>query len=462
MPDGGRNIRVLVVDDEKLIRWAFKEKLEPDGYEVLTAESAEEGLKLVEREGPDVVFLDIRLPGMSGLDALERLREIDDTCVVIMITAYATVDDAVQAMKRGARDFIKKPFDLNEVRVLLEKTVEEILLRREVERLKRNQRSGAGQGLTSFIGRAPAVLQVLEMGRTLAGSDTTTVLIEGESGTGKGLLARALHHASGRASGPLVEINCTSLPDNLVESEIMGHERGAFTDAHSTKRGLLELADGGTVVLDEIGEIPVSVQVKLLRCIEDKCFRRVGGLRDIHADVRIIATTNRDLQQAVRDGRFREDLYFRLKVFPLRLPPLRQRREDIPLLVAHFVAEMNQRFSRSLKGLSPAALQLMREYDWPGNVRELRNVIERGALLAAGDQILPAHLPAELQRGAAEAAPASDAVSLPAGGVSLSDVEKRLIEEALAAAGGNQVRAAKMLQISRDTLRYRMKKFGLA
>jgi two-component system response regulator AtoC len=461
MAEGARPIRVLVVDDEKLIRWSFKETLEPDGYEVLTAGTAEEGLKLVESEGPDVVFLDIRLPGMSGLEALRKLREIDDTCAVVMITAYATVDDAVEAMKQGARDFLKKPFDLNEVRVLLAKTVEEITLRREVERLKRNRLGPEPAGLTSIIGRSAAVLQMLEMGATLARSDTTTVLIEGESGTGKGLLARAIHHASSRAQAPLVEINCTSLPENLVESEIMGHERGAFTDAHSTKRGLLELADGGTVVLDEIGEIPSGVQVKLLRCIEEKCFRRVGGLRDLHVDVRIIATTNRDLRQAVREGRFREDLYFRLKVFPLHLPPLRQRREDIPLLAAHFVEEMNRRFSRGLKGASQAALQLMREYDWPGNVRELRNVIERGVLLASGDQILPGHLPAELRRSGEEPGTAGPTMSLPAGGVSLADVEKRLIEEALAAAGGNQVRAARMLKISRDTLRYRMKKFGL-
>jgi two-component system response regulator AtoC len=379
-----------------------------------------------------------------------------------MITAYATVDDAVEAMKQGARDFLNKPFDLNEVRALLARTVEEITLRREVERLKRPRPGSEPAGLSSVIGRSAAIVQLLEMGATLARSDTTTVLIEGESGTGKGLLARAIHQASGRAGGALVEINCTSLPENLVESELMGHERGAFTDAHSTKRGLLELADGGTVVLDEIGEIPLGVQVKLLRCIEEKCFRRVGGLRDLHVDVRIIATTNRDLQQAVRAGRFREDLYFRLKVFPLELPPLRRRREDIPLLAAHFVAEMNQRFSRSLKGVSHAALQLMREYDWPGNVRELRNVIERGVLLASGDQILPGHLPVELRRPADEAAPTGQSVSLPPGGVSLSDVERRLIEEALAAAGGNQVRAARMLKVSRDTLRYRMKKFGLA
>ncbi|MBI5480751.1 MAG: sigma-54-dependent Fis family transcriptional regulator [Deltaproteobacteria bacterium] len=462
MPQGPRPIRVLVVDDEKLIRWSFKETLEPDGYEVLTAETAEEGLTLVEHEGPDVVFLDIRLPGMSGLEALKKLREIDDTCAVIMITAYATVDDAVVAMKQGARDFLKKPFDLNEVRALLARTVEEITLRREVERLQRHRPGPEPAGLSSVIGRSTEILQLLDMGATLARSDTTTVLIEGESGTGKGLLARAIHHASGRTQTPLVEINCTALPENLVESEIMGHERGAFTDAHSTKRGLLELADGGTVVLDEIGEIPLSVQVKLLRCIEEKCFRRVGGLRDLHVDVRIIATTNRDLQQAVREGRFREDLYFRLKVFPLLLPPLRRRRDDIPLLAVHFVEEMNKRLSRSLKGVSQSALQLMREYDWPGNVRELRNVIERGVLLASGDQILPGHLPAELRRTGDEPAPAGQSVSLPRGGVSLSAVEKHLIEEALAAAGGNQVRAARMLKISRDTLRYRMKKFGLA
>jgi DNA-binding NtrC family response regulator len=445
----GRLARVLVIDDERLIRWSFKEKLEREGYEVATAASAEEGLAVIERERPDVVFLDVRLPGMSGLDALRRLREIDDTCVVIMMTAYASVDDAVLAMKQGAQDFIKKPFDLLEVEALLRKTAESARLRREVERLRWET------GRNPLVGRSRPVRKLLELSASVQHSDTT-ILIEGESGSGKGLLARVIHDSSSRASGPLVEVNCTSIPHTLVESELMGHERGAFTDARTTKRGLLELADGGTLVLDEIGEIPLHVQVKLLRCLEDKRFRRVGGLRDLEVDVRVVAITNRDLKLAVAEGRFREDLYFRLKVFPLYLPPLRQRREDIPLLAAHFVEQMNARFSKALTGVSAAALQLMLAYDWPGNVRELRNLIERAVLLAHETEILPSHLGPELH--AAHGADKQDGAG---GGLALAPVEKKLIQEALAACDGNQVRAARMLHVSRDTLRYRMKKHGL-
>jgi DNA-binding NtrC family response regulator len=445
----GRLTRVLVVDDERLIRWSFKEKLEREGYEVLTAQSAEEGLVVIERERPDVVFLDVRLPGMSGLEALQRLREIDDTCVVVMMTAYASVDDAVLAMKQGAQDFIKKPFDLTEVHALLQKTAETVRLRREVERLRWET------GQNPLVGRSRPVQKLLELASSVRHSDTT-VLIEGESGSGKGLLARVIHDQSSRASGPLVEVNCTSIPHNLVESELMGHERGSFTDARATKRGLLELADGGTLVLDEIGEIPLTVQAKLLRCLEEKRFRRIGGLRDLEVNVRVVATTNRDLKQAVMEERFREDLYFRLRVFPLYVPPLRQRREDVPLLAAHFVEQMNRRFAKTLRGVSPAALQLMQAYDWPGNVRELRNVIERAVLLADTDEILPAHLGPELH--AARAVAAGGAPN----GRALAEVEKRLIQEALAACEGNQVRAAKMLKVTRDTLRYRMKKHGLA
>jgi DNA-binding NtrC family response regulator len=444
----GRLTRVLVVDDERLIRWSFAERLGRAGYEVLTAASAEEGLALLERERPHVVFLDVRLPGMSGLDALARLRAIDDTCLVVMMTAYATVDDAVAAMKQGAQDFIKKPFDLAEVEALLGRLAETAGLRREVERLR------AAEGPSPLLGRSPPVRKLLELARSVQRSDTT-VLIEGESGSGKGLLARVIHEQSGRAGGPLVEVNCAAIPQTLVESELLGHERGSFTDARATKRGLLELAEGGTLVLDEIGEIPLAVQPKLLRCLEEKRFRRVGGLRDLAVDVRLIATTNRDLKRAVAEGLFREDLYFRLRVFPLHLPPLRERREDVPLLAAHFVTQMNARFGKTVTGVGAAALEHLVAYDWPGNVRELRNVIERAVLLAVGPEITPAQLGPEVR-----AAPRSEAA--PVAGRALAEVEKRLIEQALASCEGNQVQAARLLRISRDTLRYRMKKHGLA
>jgi DNA-binding NtrC family response regulator len=446
-------LKVLVVDDERLIRWSLREALEQEGYQVLEAGSAEEGLGLCDAEHPDIVFLDVRLPGMSGLEALRRLRTVDDTCAVIMMTAYATVEEAVEALKQGAQEFLKKPFDLCEVRALLLKVASARRLRRDLERLRRE---AAQQG--AFIGTSAAVRKLLELAASVRDSDTT-VLVDGESGTGKGLLARVIHEMSARAKGPLVEVNCSAVPPGLFESELLGYERGAFTDARTAKRGLLELADGGTLVLDEIGEIPLPVQAKLLRCIEEKRFHRVGGLRDLEVDVRVVATTNRDLEQAVAAGKFRADLFFRLNVFPLHLPPLRARRDDIAALARHFVERMNRQLSKSVKGVSPEALRLMLAYDWPGNARELRNVIERGVLLATGDELLPVHLPAELQ--AAPAGAASPAEGPGAGVVPLAAAERRLIEEALARAGGNQTGAARMLGVTRDTLRYRMKKHGL-
>jgi DNA-binding NtrC family response regulator len=316
-------------------------------------------------------------------------------------------------------------------------------------------------GFESIIGRSPAMQRVFDVLGQISATNAT-VLIQGESGTGKELIARALHNNSPRRTRPFVALNCAALSEGILESELFGHEKGAFTGADQMRHGRFEYAQHGTLFLDEVGDMPMTTQIKLLRVIEQREIMRVGSNIPIPVDVRLLAATNQDLEALVREKRFREDLYFRLKVFPLQLPPLRRRREDIALLAAHFVEQMNRRLSRNLKGVSHATLQLMREYDWPGNVRELRNVIERGVLLAPGDQILPAHLPAELRRSADEPAPAGgSAVSLPTGGVSLAAVEKRLIEEALEKAGGNQVRAARMLEISRDTLRYRMKKFGL-
>jgi two-component system, NtrC family, response regulator AtoC len=451
-------VKVLVVDDERLIRWSLRESLEREGYAVLEAGSAEEGLALCHAEHPDIVFLDVRLPGISGLEALRRLRTVDDTCAVIMMTAYATVEEAVEALKQGAQEFLKKPFDLCEVRALLQKVAASRRLRRDVERLRRQAAHDS-----DFVGTSAAVRDVLELAASVRDSDTT-VLVGGESGTGKGLLARVIHETSARAKGPLVEVNCGTIPAGLFESELLGHEKGAFTDAHVAKRGLLELAHGGTLVLDEIGEVPMPVQAKLLRCIEEKRFRRIGGLRDLEVDVRIVATTNRDLEQAVAAGRFRADLFFRLNVFPLRLQPLRARREDIPVLARHFVERMNRQLSRSVKAISAEALQLLSAYDWPGNARELRNVIERGVLLAPGDEVCRAHLPSEIQAAqppAARPASATDGAPAPAAVVPLADAERKLIDEALRATGGNQMRAARLLGISRDTLRYRMKKHGL-
>lgn len=451
--------KILVIDDEKLIRWTLEDVLRREGYVVISAESGEAGLKLVEEQNPDLILLDLRLPGMDGMAVLERVKEIEPDPLVIILTAHGTVESAVEAMSKGAFNYLNKPFDVEETKVIIRKALETRNLKREVIQLRREHKERFG--LDDIVGVSDAVGEVLDLVKRIARSGATTVLIQGDSGTGKELVAKAIHHQSARADRPFMTINCTALPETLVESELFGHEKGAFTDAKQSKKGLLELANGGTALLDEIGDMHPPAQAKLLRVIEEKNFKRVGGTRDIHVDVRIIATTNRDLSHQVSEGTFREDLYYRLKVLPIFIPPLRERPEDVLPLAKYFVERYQKEFRRRVTGFSSEAENCLRKYRWPGNVRELRNAVERAMILGSGEIITPDHLPKEVvadpQKGDAE----SWSIRIPAGGIPLRVLEEELVKQALEQAGGNQVHAARLIGISRDAFRNRMKKYGV-
>jgi DNA-binding NtrC family response regulator len=453
--------RVLVVDDEKLIRWSVAERLQRNGFEVLSAESGEQALEMLGATPPDLMLLDVRLPGIDGVQTLQRALSIRPGLAVLMMSAHSTVDIAVDAMKHGAIDFLVKPFPFQALDAAVERALATARTRDQIAALTSDRK---GQNvLDAIVGSSAGMEQVRSMIQRLATSDTTTVLIEGESGSGKEVVARAIHFRSARAERPFLQVNCAALPEPLLESELFGHERGAFTDAHTQKRGLFESAEGGSVMLDEIGDLPPGGQAKLLRLLENKTFRRVGGVQELRTDVRVIAATNVNLEERVQEGRFRADLFFRLNVVRIAVPPLRDHPEDVPTLTAHFVARFNQEMKRNVRGVSAGAMEMLRSYYWPGNVRELRNVIERSFILHAGaDEIRPEHLTPELRR----AAPArkSDKIvpNITEEGLVLDDVEKKLIGEAMERASGNQSKAARLLGVSRDTLRYRLKKHGMA
>jgi DNA-binding NtrC family response regulator len=456
-----KNERVLVVDDEQLIRWSLRSGLEEEGYTVGEAGSGKEALAALAQDDWDLVFLDHRLPDTTGLQVLERIHADNPDVCVVMMTAFGTVEDAVQAMKLGAYDYLTKPVRPDEMVVVAAKALETTRLRREVRRLRAERQDQFGK--FKIVGTSPAMAEVLAMVEKICASPATTVLLEGESGTGKNVVAKAIHYASPRRDAPFVNITCSALTESLLESELFGHERGAFTDAKTQKKGLLEVAAGGTAFLDEIGEMGPAMQAKLLRFLEEKSFKRVGGTRDIKVDVRIIAATNRDLDQDVHDGRFRQDLYYRLEVIPIRIPPLRERQEDIPALAQHFLDEFNRELRRETEGLTPAAIALLLAHDWPGNVRELRNVIERVMILEDKHVIDAGDLPTFRKTAEPSGDDGAPEVGrrLPVGRLSLDELERAAIRQALDASGGNQVRAAKLLGISRDTLRYRIKKYEL-
>jgi DNA-binding NtrC family response regulator len=443
---------ILVVDDEALVRWSLKERLTGDGYEVLEAATAASALEQA-GDGVDLLLLDFRLPDSDGLAVLKRVKELYPDTLVILMTAYSTIDNAVEAMKLGAFHYINKPFNVDEVALLVEKALETSRLRREVKALRTS--TGREYGFEAIVGTSPAMQAVKALLKRVAVSPASTVLLTGETGTGKDLAAKAIHYNSDRAARTFVNITCSALPEPLLESELFGHERGAFTDARQQKRGLLEMGDGGTVFLDEIGEMTPPLQAKLLRFLEEKTFKRIGGLQDIRVDVRVIAATHRDLEQAVREGRFREDLFYRLQVMPIVLPALRERRGDIPLLANYYVDRYNQEFKKKVRGISAEALRLLEGYRWPGNIRELRNAIERAMLLIDRDRIEAEDF-TTLSR-----AEAPTQFRLPPEGVNLEDVERQLLSQALQRAGGNQTHAGQLLGINRDQVRYRIEKFGL-
>ncbi|MGC2422741.1 MAG: sigma-54 dependent transcriptional regulator [Nitrospirota bacterium] len=452
--------KILVVDDEHLIRWTLEQHLGHEGYEVYTAEDGEKALQMVADLMPNLVLLDNQLPGIQGIEALGRIKEIDKETIVIMITAHGLLETAVKAMKLGAYDYISKPFNLDEITLIIKKALETVSLREEVKLLKEQQKTATRA--YNIIGKSRAIQGVLDMIQKIAQSDASTVLIQGESGTGKELVARAVHVNSSRADKAFMAINCASLPENLLESELLGHEKGAFTDAKTQKKGLLELADGGSVFLDEIGDMPYPMQAKLLRILEDKTFKRVGGVKDIHVDVRIISATNQEIKSLMMENKFRKDLYYRLQVVPIFLPPLRERKEDILPLARHFIETFNAEFRKNVKEISEKAREFLIRYDWPGNVRELKNVIERAMILESEDILLLEHLPVELVGGMLPAtSPAASSINIPKEGMSLEKVEEELVKQALAVAGGNQSKAADLLGVQRDAFRRRMKKFGL-
>jgi DNA-binding NtrC family response regulator len=447
------NATILVVDDESLIRWSLAERLKSDGYRVLEAETGGAALDQLP-EGVDLVLLDYRLPDNDGVSVLRRIKEFDQDILVILLTAYATVETAVEAMKLGAFHFANKPFNVDEVVATVESALETTRLRREVRRLRNN--AAKPYTLHSIIGSSEEITALRHLVARVATSPASTVLLTGESGTGKDLVAKTIHYASHRAGRPFMNITCSALPEQLLESELFGHERGAFTDAQAQKRGLLETADGGTVFLDEVGEMVPGLQSKLLRFLEEKAFKRVGGAADIKVDVRVIAATNRSLEEEVAKGRFRNDLFYRLNVVPIVLPPLRTHAQDVALLVEYFIDGFNAEFRKKVLGATPAAYTLLEQYGWPGNVRELRNVVER-AMLLSGGQRLDAQDFAALHL----AGKSTNGFELPATGIDVEQLERSLVIQALRRMGGNQTRAATLLGLNRDQIRYRIEKFGL-
>jgi len=450
--------KILVVDDEHLIRWSLEQNLTKQGYDVTTASSGEEALKLAKEESPDLMLLDIQLPGMNGMDVLEKVKENEEDIIVIMVTALGVLETAVKAMRMGAYDYVNKPFNLDELAIVIKKALETGELKREVQHLRSEQTRR--YGIQNIIAESRHMQNVLDMVKKVAQSDASTVLVHGESGTGKELIAKAIHYESKRVDKPFMAINCAAVPETLLESELMGHEKGAFTDAKTQKKGLFELADGGTVFLDEIGDMELGMQAKLLRVLEERSFRRVGGTKDVQVDVRIVSATNKDLLKSIEEKTFRNDLYYRLQVIPIFLPPLRERPDDILTLTKHFVEHFNREFGKNVKGVSKMAEKFLLEYSWPGNIRELKNVIERAVILESGDTLYLEHLPQEMMDSTGGVSVGPINLQIPPEGIDIEDVECELIRQALEVTSGNQSKAAKKLNLGIDAFRYRMKKFG--
>ncbi len=442
---------ILIVDDEKLVRDFLCETLSRTGYSVRTAENGEAGLKEIADREFDCVFTDVKMPQASGIDLLKAVKQTSPLTSVVVITAYGTVSDAVEAMKLGAFDYLPKPFTPEHIEVTAKKALEYRRLLLENRRLKKEL---AGK-FENIIGRTPSMKKVFDLVESVAPSRATVLLI-GESGTGKELIARSIHHLSPRKEAPFVRVNCAALPEGLIESELFGHEKGAFTGALRQTRGRFEMADGGTLLLDEISEIPIGLQSKLLRILQEREFERVGSGYTLKVDVRVIATTNRNLAEAVKKGNFREDLYYRLNVVKVEMPPLRDRREDIPLLAAHFIHKYASENGKKIDGIAPRALSLLTDYPWPGNVRELENFIERGVVVAQSNVLLPSDFPKELVLGLA-----SDGEDRLRPGTTIEEVEKRLIIKTLEAVEGNKTKAAQMLGITARTLHNKLAEYGL-
>lgn len=454
--------QILVVDDEANIRKFLKKSLEREGYETRLAGTAEEALESLEKDRPDLLVLDVWLPDANGMDLLSDIRRKDPDLPIIIITAFGEIKMAVEAMRAGAYDFVAKPFDFNTLNRSIENALKISTMRGELHALKTAWERGQYWGL---IGRSPVMQELFRQIERIGASSTTTVLIGGETGSGKEVVARAIHQNSDRKDASFVAVNCATLDDHLLESELFGHVRGAFTDAKTNKLGLFEVADGGTLFLDEIGEMELRLQAKLLRVLEDKTFRRVGGTRDISVDVRVIAATNVALEKSVAEGRFREDLFYRLSVIPLRVPPLRVRGQDIMILAEMFLNQYNHEFSRNILGFTDEAKQALMEYDWPGNVRELRNVVERMVLLHEGEIIDVASLPVALGRRKTPVAKGSKSMTLgpfrTAKDRMVNDFEKQYLDHLLRFCEGNVTHAAEMAEMERSSLQRLLRKHGI-
>ena len=467
---------VLIVEDEPKMLRLLELNLSDEGYTTRSAASAEAALSLLRQESVDLVLTDLRLPGMDGLEFLQAAKRVSAALPVVVMTAYGTVETAVEAMKAGASDYVLKPFSLEEVKLIIRKELDVHHLREENRSLR--EALGRRYEFKNIVARSPKMQEALATVERVAPTNST-VLLGGESGVGKDLIARAIHQHSRRASGPFVKINCTAIPENLLESELFGYEKGAFTGAVASKPGKFELADKGTVFLDEIGDVPGAIQVKLLRVLQEREFERLGGTRTLKVDVRLVAATNRDLRAALEQGTFREDLYYRLNVVPISIAPLRERKEDIPYLVDHFIARFAREAGKPIEGITPAAMKLLTAFHWPGNVRELENIIERAVALFAGTVIDVGDIQLDVSpwqppqadlalatgpaAGANPAGPNASGAALPflPDGMTLEQYEDEIIREAVRRAGGNKSQAARLLGLSRNALRYRLSKMGV-
>jgi DNA-binding NtrC family response regulator len=466
--------KVMIVDDERLVRWSLRQKCEEWGYAVVEADTGEAALRVAQRESPEIALLDVRMQDLTGIEVLDQLKKRGDARAVIMITADPKLDDVKAAIKLGAYDFIEKPIDFDALHTTIRNALEAVGLRGNGDAGRSEVRRTVGYD--SVVSVSPKMTELMNFVKKVASCEATTILVQGESGTGKDLIAKAIHYESSRSEKPFVAINCSAIPETLMEAELFGHEKGAFTDAKQMKKGLFEAADGGTLFLDEIGELTPLLQAKLLRVLEDQVIRRVGGLRDMQVDVRVIAASNRDLEKAVREGQFRQDLYYRLAIIAIFIPPLRDRKEDILPLANFFIERYNRRFKKSIRGITAETRSLLLSHKWPGNVRELKNTIERGMILEEESLLRPVYLPFSVGESGGRTlfertSPVESGPTLPngrmlprlyipEGGTSLEEVEHSMVDLAMNQANGNQTNAAKLLDISRDALRYKLKKFG--
>ncbi|GAA0178290.1 sigma-54 dependent transcriptional regulator [Clostridium sediminicola] len=447
------NKKILIADDEKNMVWAIKKALKNEQYTIITAANGEEAVEKVKSEEPNLVLLDLRMPKKDGMTALKEIKDINQNIPVIMITAHGTMESAIEAMKIGALDYISKPFDVEELKIYIRKALDIEGMKKKIEYLTEELKNNTGKVI---IGDSPKMKEVLQIVDRVAKSNAS-ILITGESGTGKELIANAVHYNSDRSENPYIKVNCGVIPENLIESELFGHEKGAFTGAISKKLGKFERADGGTILLDEVGELSLATQVKLLRVLQEKEIERVGGSEVLKIDVRVLAATNRNLEKMIEEGTFREDLYYRLNVIPLELPPLRERKDDIPFLVQYFIAKYCKEMGRDLIELNEEAMHILIQYTWKGNIRELENVIERLVILSKGSCIMKEDLPKDMYLKEVE----SQDFILTDDGINLEEVEKSLITQALVKTDNNRTKAAKLLGITRHTLLYRMEKYNI-